>query len=204
MRRTKEEAAATRTMLLQAALVVFSEKGYAATRLEDVAEQAKVTRGAIYWHFKNKADLYNTLLLEYGRQAETLIIEAINEGGTVATVLRRMLVRLFEYLEQDDDFRAVNELALFKTELLPELAEGWQLKVDGIRQTIAQLTEAMREGIAAGELRADLDPQVAAQAFMAYSTGVTTTWLSDPAAFSLKAQAPALADMFLRGIVAEA
>ncbi len=57
MRKTKEEAAETRQALLRAALAVFSRQGYAATRLEDVAHEAGVTRGAIYWHFKSKADL---------------------------------------------------------------------------------------------------------------------------------------------------
>ena len=62
MRRTKEEAAVTRATLLKAALAVFSSKGYDATTLDDIASAAKVTRGAIYWHFKSKADLYNTLI----------------------------------------------------------------------------------------------------------------------------------------------
>ncbi|MGZ9164459.1 MAG: TetR family transcriptional regulator, partial [Anaerolineales bacterium] len=64
MRRTKEEAAVTRATLLKTALSVFSAKGYAAATLDDVATAAKVTRGAIYWHFKSKADLYNTLTQE--------------------------------------------------------------------------------------------------------------------------------------------
>jgi len=57
-RRTKEEAGLTRASLLRAALAVFSTKGYAAATLEDVAAKAGVTRGAIYWHFGSKAELY--------------------------------------------------------------------------------------------------------------------------------------------------
>ncbi|MCL4562239.1 MAG: TetR family transcriptional regulator, partial [Chloroflexi bacterium] len=58
MRRTKEEAAETRDLLLKSALSVFSQKGYSATTLGDVARAAGVTRGAIYWHFGSKAELY--------------------------------------------------------------------------------------------------------------------------------------------------
>ena len=65
MRRTKEEAAITREQLLSKALRVFSKMGYAATTLEDIAREAEVTRGAIYWHFGSKAELYNTLIREY-------------------------------------------------------------------------------------------------------------------------------------------
>ena len=51
MRRTKEEAEQTRRALLDAGLRVFSRQGYAAIKLEDIAREAAVTRGAIYWHF---------------------------------------------------------------------------------------------------------------------------------------------------------
>src|SRR5687768_7926109 len=57
VRRTKEDAAATRAAVLDASLRVFSRKGYAATRLEEVAAEAGVTRGAVYWHFADKAEL---------------------------------------------------------------------------------------------------------------------------------------------------
>ena len=65
MRKTKEEAAITREQLLKKALAVFSKKGYSATTLQDIASEADVTRGAIYWHFGSKAKLYNTLIREY-------------------------------------------------------------------------------------------------------------------------------------------
>ena len=57
----KIKAEITREKLLKAALQVFSEKGFNAARLQDIAETAGVSRGAFYWHFKNKFDLYCTL-----------------------------------------------------------------------------------------------------------------------------------------------
>lgn len=202
MRRTKAEAAATRKMLLDAALVVFSAKGYTATRLEDVAEQAGVTRGAIYWHFKNKADLYNTLIAEFSQRADVVIEQAVAEGGSVTDILRRVLTYLLTYLETDADFRAINELTLFKTELTEELREGWQMKLDATNALVQSLGSAMREGIASGDLRDDLDPVEAARAFLSFSSGATSLWLMNPTAFSLKTSAPALADIFIRGITA--
>ena len=64
MRRTKEDAALTRETVLDAALAVFSRQGYAATTLDHIAQEAGVTRGAIYWHFGGKAELYNALVEE--------------------------------------------------------------------------------------------------------------------------------------------
>ena len=60
---TKEHAEITRKKLLKAGLKVFSEKGFAATRLEDIAKEAGVTRGAIYWHFNNKLNLFCELFV---------------------------------------------------------------------------------------------------------------------------------------------
>jgi len=62
MKRTQEEAAKTRQDLLDAALQVFSQQGYQAARLQDIAKAAGVTRGAIYHHFGSKAELFNTLM----------------------------------------------------------------------------------------------------------------------------------------------
>jgi len=64
MRRTKADAAKTRENLLNAGLRVFRQKGYSATRLEDIAQEAGLTRGAIYWHFGNKLELYRALVEE--------------------------------------------------------------------------------------------------------------------------------------------
>jgi AcrR family transcriptional regulator len=83
MRRTKAEAAVTRAVVLKKALSVFSAKGYAAATLDDVAKAAKVTRGAIYWHFKSKADLYNTLIQESSARGAVVVQQAIAEGGTL-------------------------------------------------------------------------------------------------------------------------
>src|SRR5690606_34766205 len=128
MRRTKEEAAATRKSLLQAALQVFSRKGYAATTLEDIASEAGVTRGAIYWHFGSKAELYNRLVAEMSRRLEQALADVTADGGSPLELLRRQLVRSLEFMEEDEEARAVQELVLFKTAVTPELEAGIEAK----------------------------------------------------------------------------
>lgn len=58
MRRTKAEAAETRGSILAAAEKLFFEKGVASGTLDEIATAAGVTRGAIYWHFASKSDLF--------------------------------------------------------------------------------------------------------------------------------------------------
>src|SRR6478735_4413225 len=61
-RRTKEEALATRHKLLDAAEHLFQAQGVSRTSLQDIARRVGATRGAVYWHFKDKADLFNAMM----------------------------------------------------------------------------------------------------------------------------------------------
>jgi TetR/AcrR family acrAB operon transcriptional repressor len=70
-RRTKEEAAATRDSILDAAEKLFVEQGVSRTTLQHIASAAGVTRGAIYWHFDDKGALFNAMM-----ERATLPLEA--------------------------------------------------------------------------------------------------------------------------------
>jgi TetR/AcrR family acrAB operon transcriptional repressor len=202
MRRTKEEAAETRQALLDAALRVFSRQGYAATRLEDVAQEAGVTRGAIYWHFKSKAELYNTLVGEVSLRAQGAADLARAEDADPLQNFRRIMIRMLELVEEDADYRAVLELTMFKTELTPELEGGVRIKVEAFRAEQERLAGILRRGIERGLVRRDLDPIEGARACVAVINGAILLWLLDPRAFSLKASAPALVEVYIRGIAA--
>jgi TetR/AcrR family transcriptional regulator, acrAB operon repressor len=201
MKRTKEEAEITRQTLMKAALVVFSRHGYAAARLEDIAQEANVTRGAIYHHFGGKAELYNALVGEFSSGITEVLTQAMTEGSSVER-LRRMLISTWEYLESNADFRAVMELTMFKTEMSAELEEGIRMKQEGIRKMIEAIAQMINDGMAQGELRADLDAMEAARAFIALQNGLTLAWLLDPQAFSLNDSAHTAAEIFVRGIQA--
>jgi len=200
MRRTKEEAAITRATVLKAALAVFSAKGYAAATLDDVASAAKVTRGAIYWHFKSKADLYNTLVEELSARGASVVQDAVAEGGTFIEILRRIFVRLCAVVEDDREARAVMELALFKTGLAPELQAGRKKQLEAGNAQIAGIADAMRMGVTQGVLRGDIDPIEMARAFIAFENGAIQLWLASPKSFSLKASAESFADILIAGL----
>jgi len=200
MRRTKEEAARTRAGVLRAALAAFSEKGYGGTTLEDVARKAGVTRGAIYWHFSGKADLYNALVQEYSAPFRTVVEEEVARGGTVAEVLRRIFVRQLSLVESDRQLRAMMELALFKTELNDEIRPGLRRRVRAGHALVAELAGAVRSGVRAGQLRKDLDPETAARAFIAFQNGIVQLWLTSPRSFSLERSGPAFAEILFRGL----
>lgn len=79
MKRTKEDAEQTRENILNAAIGLFADKGVTATTLEDIAAAAHVTRGAIYWHFKNKLEIFDALHERLHRPLVTMIMEDVEK-----------------------------------------------------------------------------------------------------------------------------
>lgn len=200
MRRTKDEAAITRATLLKTALTVFSAKGYSAATLDDVAKAAKMTRGAIYWHFKSKAELYNTLVEEVSARGVAVVQQAVAEGGSLIEILRRVFVRQCALIEEDKEARAVMELALFKTGLDPELQAGRKNQLEAGNALIEGVAAAMQQGVAQGVLRNDIDPADMARAFIAFENGAIQVWLASPKSFSLKTSAESFADILIDGL----
>ncbi len=200
MRRTKEDAEQTRQALLDAALKVFSREGYAATRLEDIAEAAGVTRGAIYHHFGSKPELFAQLVEEAEQTGNQAVGRAIQEGGSFAEITRRVLVYTLQLLQDDARFREVMALVLFNSGDSPELSRLWALRNEQITGQLGQIAGFFEQGIAQGAVRADLDPKVAARAFVAYQNGLVSLALMTPGSADIAKQAGPLADVFVCGI----
>ena len=196
MRRTQEEAEQTRQDLLDAGLTVFSRKGYTATRLEDVASAAGVTRGAIYHHFGSKAELYSALIEEANTVGNSAIDRAVGEGGTFIEIVSRILVYTFGLLEDDRRFSEVMALQL----TTPDVDSLSQRRYDEAQDLVASISGFFKVIIEQGELRSDLDPDTAARAFLGYQNGLASLWLFNRDVFSIKESAPELADIFVRGI----
>ena len=83
MRKTKEEAYQTRCNLLDAALTVFYERGVAQASLDEIAKAAGVTRGTLYWHFKNKEDLFEALFQIHYADLEQQLEQATHPSQAI-------------------------------------------------------------------------------------------------------------------------
>jgi TetR/AcrR family acrAB operon transcriptional repressor len=201
MRRTKEEALVTRENVLTSALEVFSHFGYSAARLEDIARAANVTRGAIYHHFGNKEELYKALVTERSAGINQLAEEIISQGGTSIEIIRRLLISLFEYAEENEEYRALLELAVSKVELTEGLDSIREDTVKGRRHLAVIFQELLSQGIQAGTIRPDLPVEFSAWGLVSFMNGVGLIWIQDPDAFSLREGGEALVDTFLKGIV---
>ena len=92
-------------------------------------------------------------------------------------------------------------LSLAQTAGVEELAEGVPLQRERANTLIAGVAGLLQQGISAGHLRPDLDPLIAARAFIGYQQGLALLWLSNPDLFSMREAAPALAAVYVRGVV---
>lgn len=106
MRKTKEDAELTKQNLLEAAFQLFLENGYDRTSLEQICHQAKVTRGAAYWHFKNKYEIFENTVIETLNRIHSAVVKYIANNEKLKD--EEILVELL-WLPNSmtDDFRFV-------------------------------------------------------------------------------------------------
>lgn len=124
MRRTKAEAEQTRQQIINAAREVFHECGTSRSTLEDIAARAGVTRGAVYWHFRNKTDLFFAMRA----QAVLPLIDGIDEVLFDDTLddpldgIEQALYRMVQSLRADPIARDVFRIASLRCEYVGEFA----------------------------------------------------------------------------------
>lgn len=202
-RRSKAEAAAaTRDSLLDAAEFVFFEKGYSRTTLEDIARQAGVTRGALYWHFRDKADVLQAMLARVQLPLEALVdeLEEANPNRPLAT-LRELCLRALRQLVDDDRQQRVYTILLHRMETSPQMPDPLhQLLTRGLPVLESLLARALKQG----ELAPDLNPRVAAYGLQSYLHGIYSNWLRAPDRIPLGMAMDGLLAVYFRGLAATA
>ncbi len=200
-RKTKEDALATRQQLLEAAEREFAEKGVSRTSLQDIAKAAGTTRGAIYWHFKNKADLFSAMM----EHAILPMEQAMRQMGHDATQdpligLERTMLQAMRSISTDARTRRIFEIATLKVEYVDELlsvqARHVQSCADGTREAGRSLQDAAaRRGITL-----PIPTSVAAQGLHSLMTGLIHSWMLAPEAFDLMEVAQAAIRTYLVGL----
>ena len=135
-RRTKEAAAVTREQLLDAAERVFRERGVAGSTLGEVAAQAGVTRGAVYWHFRDKSDLYAAMCERATLPLQTMVERAgISPHADPMAALRELALTALARLAGDTRAQAIARMDIALSEMV----------VEGVLTNIPLHRELMRD-----------------------------------------------------------
>ena len=203
VRRTKQEAHETRNRILDAAEAVFHDRGVAHASLEDVAAAAKVTRGAIYWHFKDKAELFDAMM-----QRVVLPSEAMEEssgcpagGATSLAMLRDAAVGVLMRTATDERTRRIFEIAYHKCEYVGDAIGVRERHIASQGECLRTIEAGFRACVARGELPSSVDPKVAAIGAMSLVSGLIANWVLAPRSFSLEKHAETLVDIYFNGLV---
>ncbi|MEO3989687.1 multidrug efflux transporter transcriptional repressor AcrR [Pseudocitrobacter cyperus] len=189
-RKTKQEALATRQHILDVALKLFSQQGVSSTSLVDIARAAGVTRGAIYWHFKDKSDLFG----EIWELSESSIGDLENEyrvkfPDDPLSVLREILVYILEATVVEERRRLMMEIIFHKCEFVGEMAVLQQAQRNLCMESYDRIEQVLNDCISAQMLPAKLLTRRAAILMRSYVSGIMENWLFAPGSFDLKKEA---------------
>ena len=204
VRRTKEEALATRNSILDAAELLFVKQGVSATTLQHIATAAGVTRGAIYWHFEDKGEMFNAMMervkmpLEAARQQ----MEQSNTLEPLQALAEHMMT-CFRVTVQDPQARRVFEIATLKMEFTDELNSVRIRRKQNQDMWMARTEAALRDGIARGSVKKDADPVAVALGLWAILDGLLRLWLLDQQGFDLLKVGKQVVDTHLACLAAD-
>ena len=200
-RKTKEDALVTRALILDAAERVFHLRGVSRTSLQEIAKDAGLTRGAIYWHFENKGELFHammervTLLL----MARMTVITPADEAQPLDRI-RRNTASALRQIANDPQVRRVFEIATQKVEYVDELQSVRERHITGRNECIDDTHRLMQLARDKALIRADVDVRNATVCLFALVGGLKYNWLLDPTAFDLEVVGAQTLDAYLRGL----
>jgi AcrR family transcriptional regulator len=167
---TKPESADKRRQLLDAAVRVFARKGYHASRVGDIAEEAGVAHGLLYHYFKSKDEVLEAVFHENWSLLQLRIASVEETDEPAADQLRHIaaiVLRTWLHLPE------VVTVVIREFGRSPELAD----RIGELAQPIEVIQRAIERGIERGEFRSDIDPQFAATVVYGSIDELLTGWV---------------------------
>ena len=199
-RRTKEQALATRHDILDAAERLFEVRGVSGTSLHDIAEAAGVTRGAVYWHFADKADLFDAMMSRVTLPMEEAFRSGPEAGGDPIASIRRNFLDALRKTVADPQARRVFEIALHKVEYVGELEAVRERRRATRDRCLADVERDLRRALRGGRIGRQLSPRAAAIGLQALIEGLIQNWMLDPEGFDLVRTGGRIIDRYLAGL----
>jgi len=202
-RRTKAEAEQTRHKLLDAAEQLFLARGVSRTSLQDIAAAAGTTRGAIYWHFEDKADLFNAMLQRVTLPLEQALQAAAEPPSAGVSPLRGLFDTLMAALHAtatDPQTGRVFEIATHKVEYVEELQAVARRRLEVMNEMRGLIQRVL---VLTAERLGKPLPMAPAQAALGLNVlidGLIINWLIDRSAFDLEAVGRETLRNYLRGL----
>lgn len=186
MRKSKIESLKTRHYLMSAALEVFYRQGITRSTLQEIAEEAGVTRGALYWHFKNKEDLFSAMFETFFADILTRFNEqAINQADDVWQYLRDNLRAIMHNLQHDELHQKFCCVINVKCERTPHNQAIVQLAERYHEMLSNQIIAVVKIGHEQKKLPENIDLDLATLYLRTNLAGLIRIWADSDCAFNL-------------------
>ena len=200
-RRTKADAQATRDSLLDAAEQLFQARGVSRTSLNDIAVAAGTTRGAIYWHFKHKADLFNAMMERVTLPLEqTLNVSQVVPCSDPVTAIRNATIEALRLIATDEQTRRVLYIATHQVEYTDELGDVQTRRLQVHSQCVARNRAVLAQAFVTQGVVCPVPLDCAAHGLQALVEGLAQHWLLKPSAFDLVDTGRHALDVYLSGL----
>lgn len=206
-RRTKEEALETRNKLLDSAENLFQAQGVSRTTLQDIALNAGATRGAVYWHFKDKAELFDAMMERVTLPLESYFShppgpeETRSDSGTQAFLhMRGAILKALHQIVNDPQTRRVLEIATQKVEYIEGIRNIRLRHLTACNGFLYRVTQGLDTASRQIDLTMPVPSALAARGLHALIDGLIQNWLLDPQAFDLSEAGQSTMDIYLKGL----
>lgn len=194
VRKTKADALVTRQQLIEAAIEQFALRGVSNTTLTDIADAAGVTRGAVYWHFSSKVELFNEMWRQQLPLRDIIQHRLIQtEKENPLAWLREVFITTLQYIAQTPKQRSLMQILYHKCEFNKEMMSESEIRqrlcfsYDNVRRVLGLC-------IRQGSLPPDTNIEITLVVLHSFFSGVLKNWLLFPERVDLYQQAPKLVD----------
>lgn len=196
-RKKKEEAQKTRQQLIEAAIGQFATRGVANTTLTDIADAARVTRGAIYWHFSSKSEIFNAIWEQQIPLREIIRDRlSLSDDADPLLMLREQFIASLQYIARDPRQCALLQILYHKCEFNSDMISECEIR-NRIGINYDYLRGTLEQCISRKVISPSVNIELALIVFHGFFSGVIKNWLMNSDSFNLYQQAPALVDNIL-------
>ncbi|MDP0498781.1 MAG: TetR family transcriptional regulator [Verrucomicrobiota bacterium JB022] len=196
-RNSREDAAATRQSILDAAIELFMAQGVTRTSLAEIAQRAGHTRGAIYHHFENKAQIMEELIRSVNLPWEDLFG---NSDHVTLGQFHQNVLRAMRSLFADERRKRINTILFHRCEFVQEMNPAYQQSINHSLDLLESTEDVFRHAQQSGELAAHYDPRQLAFILQSMGMGLYWHFLREPWCGQIEVDLETALNVFFSGL----
>ena len=183
--------------ILDAALNVIVKNGYHQSRMDDIVSTSGLSKGAIYWYYKSKKDVYLDLVNHWVNRYSNSLMELPQKDTSSSKQLKNMFNIFFEQFENDP----VVFKALLEFWSLAGRDDDFNKKLEKVTHNFIQYLETIiQKGVKSGELK-NVNPKITAMSIMVVIEGISWFTLFKKNGVSAKEYTDTVSEFILSGLI---